>query len=471
MLITILIVGHFVVTTVLVGHVLLRRKEPTSMMAWTLTLCLLPILGPLIYFVFGESRVLRKAHRRRKRIDHHMHSRSPISVNDQENPTCPANMLIAETARNSCGMPLSSGNSIEVLDDAEGIYSSLEDAIRRANQFVHLQFYIWQNDQIGTKLRDLLVEKARDGVEVRLLLDSYGSSKTPNAFLQPLKDAGGQVAWFLSTIPIKLRWSLHLRNHRKLTIVDGDCAFVGSQNVGDEYLGRTQKDGTWYDCQLKLCGPVIEHLQTAFAEDWSFAHDEHLTHERYYANSKEAGSDLVQVLATGPDTAVRQVESVLFDAFINAEKSITIVTPYFVPSTVIIESLKYACRRGVHVRIVHPLKTDRKIILWAGRSFYENLFASGAEIFELPVGMLHSKIAVVDDRWACVGSTNMDIRSFRLNFELSTLLFDSTAIHKLQALCEHYFKEADKKCPQEWAKRGNRVKIIEGAARMAAPLL
>jgi cardiolipin synthase len=470
--IALLVFGHLGVAVGFALHILLRRKEPASMMAWILAVVLLPLIGPLTYVVFGEARIRRKAHRRRRKIDAHLSNRfDDAREAGPVEQTSPENALIAQTATATCGLPPSGGNRVAVLADAERIYGALADAIQGATQFVHLQYFIWRDDKIGTRLRDLLIERARAGVEVRLLLDSFGSRKLARTFLPPLEDAGGRVAWFLTTMPIKRRWSLHLRNHRKLVIVDGTRAFVGSQNVGDEYLGRGPDVAAWYDCQLEISGPVLEHLQVTFAEDWAFASDERLTDERYYTASGETGKDRVQILATGPDTETRQVESVLFDAFVNASESITIVTPYFVPSDVIVESLRCACRKGVRVRIVHPRETDRAITLWAARSFYDKLLAAGVEMFELPRGMLHSKIVIVDDRWACVGSTNMDIRSFRLNFELSTLLFDSAAIAPLHQLCDDYFDRAEAIDPGQWSQRKTSVKLREGAARLAAPLL
>lgn len=479
------VAAEIVLVTITVVSILRRRKEPMAMLAWIFATLLLPIIGPTLYFLIGSTRVRRKASKQRRRIVHLIDSidrearrrsleRAPTRDRpDRPEPLLPPDLSTVESiGRRLLEMPAVTGNEVRVYGEADETYGGLEVAIRAARHHVHLQYYIWQADETGAHFRDLLIEKTREGVECRVLLDSVGCLTLPRRFYQPLLDAGVRVGWFLPLAPLRRRrWSVHLRNHRKIAVMDSETSFVGSQNIGDEYRGRLKKLSPWYDTHLRIRGPATLFLQQVFAEDWVFATGEVLSGDEYFRPPVRPGDSIVQIVPTGPDQDTSVLSQLVFAAVSGATESIRIATPYFVPDPPMIAALTYACVRGVRVQLVLPTRSDNWLVLWAGRSFYAELVAAGVEIYEFDAGMLHSKIVTIDDRWCMIGSANMDVRSFRLNFEITALIYDRRTARDLS-------QEIDMRCQQSrriaeahvW-NRGLTGQLMEGAARLFAPLL
>lgn len=457
--------------------ILRRRGEPAAMLAWIFAILLLPLLGVVFYILFGSNRIYRKARRRRRRVAHLLRTlgqQAAVQAGEADASTSgvPAELAAVERiARRVADMPAVGGNHVELYDESIAIYRALEEAILAATDHIHLLFYVWRDDQTGRHFRDLLVEKARQGVHCRVLLDSVGCMRLGRSFTQAWLDAGVKVAFFLPLYRFPKRWSLHLRNHRKIAVIDGHTAFIGSQNIGDEYRGRLLRLSPWYDAQLCIRGPAVLFLQQVFAEDWLFATRETLSEGRYFLRPAPAGGSIVQVLPSGPDSDVSALGQLLFVAVSSAQRSIHIATPYFVPDEGMRMALTHAAFRGVRVRLVLPTRSDNPLVLWAGRSFYGELLEAGVEIFEFDAGMLHSKIATVDDRWCLLGSANMDIRSFRFNFEASVLVYDAAVAKKLSAVVESHIARSTRVEPHAVYHRSLPAQLVEGAARLFAPLL
>jgi cardiolipin synthase len=368
-------------------------------------------------------------------------------------------------------MPATSGNAVQVYQEADATYRALEEALRTAERHIHLEYYIWQADDTGRHFRDVLIEKARQGVECRLLLDAVGCWRLTRRFLRPLTEAGCQVAFFMPLYPSRRRLSLHLRNHRKIVVIDGRTAFAGSQNVGDEYLGRLKKLCPWQDTHMRVTGPAVLFLQQTFAEDWSLATRESLTADEYFPTPQSVGNSTVQILPTGPERDISPLGQLIFAAASTARSAIRIETPYFVPDAALRMVLMHACYRGVRVQLVLPTRSNHLLLLWAGRSFYSQLLDAGVEIYEYDAGMLHSKIVTVDDRWCMLGTANMDVRSFRLNFEVTALLYDRSITRELAESIERHCARARRISLRDVWQRGLPAQLFEGVARLFTPLL
>lgn len=334
-----------------------------------------------------------------------------------------------------------------------------------------MEYYIWQADETGRHFRDLLIERAKDGVECRLLVDSFGSFHLNRRFLAPLRQAGVKFEFFGRLARFRPVWLGHLRNHRKIVVVDGQTSYIGSQNIGDEYRGRHERLKPWFDCQLRIHGPATLLLQHTFAEDWYVATGEALGADGYFPIPVRDGASLVQILPTGPDQDVMLMEQLLFTAISTAQKSINIATAYFIPSSVVRMALVYAKMRGVKVRLVVPSLTDSVLALWAGRSFYDELVEAGVRVCELGRGMMHSKIITIDDRWGMVGSVNMDIRSFRLNFEVTALIYEEGVARELAAIIDGFCAEATDITLEHCRRRPINEQLKMGLARLLSPLL
>lgn len=470
--------ANYVVAVWLVFSVLRRRGEPGAMLAWIFALLTLPVLGVLLYIVFGETRVFRKASRmRRRRIELINRVRRWAERQFESGATeliggLPEDLApIDRLGRELLHAPAVGGNSVEFLDESDRTFAAIEGAIASARRHIHMQYYIWQPDQTGFQFRDLLIQKAREGIECRVLLDSVGSLRLNRRFTAPMQAAGVQVAFFLPLWRRRRRISLHLRNHRKITVVDGREALLGSLNIGDEYRGRLRELSPWYDSNIRIRGPATLFLQESFLEDWTFATREYLDPDRYLVGPTRAGDSIIQILPTGPDASVPVLTHVLAAAVAAAKSSIRIAMAYFVPDPGILLALEHAAFRGVQVQIILPTRTDAAATLWAGRSYYAELLNAGVEIYEFDAGMLHSKMVIIDDSWCMLGSANMDVRSFRLNFEITALVYDPATSRGMAASIERHRSRARRITPFEVHNRPIVHQWMEGVARMMSPLL
>lgn len=473
------LLAHAVIALFTIVLVLRRRAEPVSMLAWIFAAATLPFLGAFFYAVFGTNRVRRKARRKRRRVVHIVRQiekeakqRAGGSAQDRTAELPDDLRFIERFSRRMVEIPAVGGNEVQIYNEAEETYRGLEEAIRNARSHIHLEYYIWQSDATGQHFRELLMEKARQGVECRVLLDAVGCWKLARRFYQPMIDAGIKVAFFLPFLPLRTRrWSLNLRNHRKIAVIDGHTSFTGSQNIGDEYRGRLKRLSPWYDSHMRIRGPASLFLQQTFAEDWVFSTGELLQGEAYFAPPTQPGGSLVQILPTGPDQDVSVLGQLAFAAVSAAHTSIRIATPYFVPYSALTLALVHACYRGVQVQIVVPTRTDNFLALWAGRSYYAELLDAGVEIYEFSAGMLHSKILTIDERWCMVGSANMDVRSFKLNFEITAVMYDAKLSADLGRYIERRCGQSQRVLPQDVWSRSLREQLAEGVARLFTPVL
>ncbi len=472
-------VNYTLAALVIIG-VLLHRREPVAMIAWILAILLMPLAGMLLYWLLGSGRLMRKVHRRRKRVAHlldRLRARSAEHVQPIDDQPAgelpPTFMAIEQLARRLADMPATGRNDVVLYTDGQSAYGALVDAVRSSKRHVHVELYILGADATGASFREELIACAKRGVECRLLLDAVGCWTLGRAFTQPLLDAGVQVSFFLPIrlFPLGKRWSIHLRNHRKLVIVDGETAFTGSANVGDEYLGRDPGLSPWFDAQIRVSGPAALFLQEVFAEDWFLATRERLDAPDYFPAPTKPGSSIVQILPTGPDQSVQVLAQILFAAVSAARESIQIVTPYFVPDAPLRMALEHAALRGLKVRLVLPTRSDAPVTLFAARSFYAELVDAGLEIYEYEKGMLHAKAVVVDDQWCLLGSANMDARSFRLNYEISAAVCDPAVVGGLTRLIDGFCEQARRITRRAAHQKTIWRRIAEGAARLLAPLL
>jgi cardiolipin synthase len=475
---TVVSILNYLGVIIAVLHILRHRREPRGMLAWILALLLLPVVGLMLFLLIGNMPVERKVRRRRRRrrlIEPALSQRTRelAAGHDalgapQHDPQLSSLIRLASRVGETV---VTRGNSVAIYHDAEAIFLALSLAIEEAVSHVNLEYYIFAPDETGLAVRDLLIKKARQGVEVRLLLDAVGCLGLPRSFVRPMKEAGVKVAFFLPWGLSSRRLSLNCRNHRKLVVVDGRVGFTGSQNIGDVYLGRKKKYGPWRDTHLRLRGPSVAQLQEIFAEDWHFAAGENLLADPYFPEPVWEGEQSVQIVASGPDRRRSVLHQLLFAALTDARHVVSVLTPYFVPDLPMVLALQSAALRGVHVRLLIPSRNNHRVVIWAGRSCYGDLIDSGVEVYEYEHALLHSKVVVVDDRWAMVGSANMDERSFRLNFEVTSLLYDVGLAQELHADFDALRHRARRITREELAAWGYGEHLLLGLARLATPML
>jgi cardiolipin synthase len=356
---------------------------------------------------------------------------------------------------------------VELLHDGTSAYEAWLASIAKARKTIHLLFYIWKSDRIGTRMRDALIEAAQRGVKVRMLLDGVGAGAR-KSFFRPLVAAGVEVRWFLPPWQPRHALALNFRNHRKLLVVDGHEGFVGGMNVADEYE-------TWVDCAARLRGPAVDQLQEVFCDDWYFAAGEDIVeHSPFGAwaggETRTAQGASVSTVAGGPHQELNAVREVTLSVLGSAERRVWLVTPYFIPDGALITILRLLRYRGVDVRVLLPARSDVLAARRASRAYYPELLRAGIRIFEHR-GMVHAKAAVIDEEMSIIGSANLDQRSFRLNFEITTIIDDASFNGALAGSWSRWASDAVEIQPSDFDTLPWPTRVVDAALHLASPTL
>ena len=446
------------------GWIVLQKREPVATLSWLLGLALLPYVGFLIYHVFGPQRIRRQRLRRAR-------SRQSITRDDGDGVHEDAAELV-RLGEATTGLARSTASDVRLLVDGAAKYQALLADVATARHHVNIEYYIYEPDRTGSALRDALVERARAGVTVRLLLDAVGSASS-RRFFDALVEAGGEVAWFhpMRYGRVWQRPWTNLRTHRKIVVIDGRVAYTGGMNVTDEQDERVH-DAAYRDLHLRIEGDAVRVLQLVFAEDWVYAtgNQDCLPAIREQTPRAAPGPIAAQVLSSGPDNGWEAIHRVHVAAIHAARSRVWLTTPYFVPGEAAMMALTSAAMAGLDVRLVVPRRSDSRLVTLAARSYFGQLLEAGVKVYEYGPRMLHAKTLLVDDALAIVGSANFDHRSFRLNFEVSVLFDDAGIAAELAALIEHDLASA----PRVQKGRPRSLlgaRLPEAFARLLSPLL
>ncbi len=474
-------VGLFfeVLAFALIPLVLLRRKEPASTIAWILTLVFLPAVGAFLFVAFGQERVRWPARRKRQLdaiVRKELSQRAAASSAQRDTVPAPVpgetelELSLFKVGAHLTHSHATSGNAVVPLFGGNDTYDALGAAIDAARHHVHAEYYLIRNDATGEWFKDRLIAAAQRGVEVRLLCDGYGCFAVHRSYFRALKKAGVRLGTFLPMRSLLLQ-PVNLRNHRKIVVVDGTVAFTGGLNIGDEYRGKMKGVGSWRDMHMRLEGGAARDLQRVFYQDWFFTTGEALQAAEYFPPPVARASATIAIVPSGPDTRNEAIERIFFGAIAGARRRVWITTPYFVPDQAITVAMELAAMRGVDVRIILPQHSNHAVTFHAGRSFYEPLLEAGVGVYEFVPGIVHAKTMVVDSAVSLVGSANMDLRSFRLNFEVHALIHDSALAARLEREFEQDLAQSQRVSLAAWRTRGARLRIYEGASRLVSPLL
>lgn len=456
--------------------ILVTKKEATSALAWCLVVFFLPFVGTLFFLIFGYQHVHRpldrKRRHRRRFASTHADGGGRVAA-ETPRDVVPDNSWqgMAHLAQRLGAFPASDGNAVTFYHDGRLAFDDLLEAVAAARYHVHLEYFIIQPDDSGGRLLGLLTDKARQGVEVRVLYDAMGSRRLHRWRLRGLVAAGGRCSMFLPLNLLRRRIQVNMRDHRKIAVVDGRVAFTGGLNIGDEYLGRDARFGYWRDTHLRVRGPAVASLQKVFAEDWDFAASEDLRAEAYFPGPDRPGPHRVQVVASGPDRELNGIREVYFAAVQRARKRLWIASPYFVPDAGLRDVLCMAGYEGVDVRLLCQYHPDKWIPFFAARYHWADALGAGVKVYQYTRGMMHSKVVLADGEWASVGTANLDNRSLHLNFEVNCLLYDRDLVAELEAAFV-----ADLACSVRldrdvFAQRPFAGRVVENACRLMSPVL
>lgn len=456
--------------------IILERRSPTATLAWVFALAWFPVLGIPVYLLIGPRRLRRKRLRYRRGKSRLAETCSSFRNHTEAVPQAAIGLeeqTLAVLAERAGQPPPLQASRVDLLSCGDDCFAALEEAIQAAQHHVHLEYYIWEPDAVGTRFRDLLCQKAQSGVEVRLLVDAIGSSRLGRRFLRPLVEAGAQVAWFNPVSWGRFRPDLmNFRTHRKIVVCDGLVGFTGGMNLCDEHCAEACGRQAWRDTHVRLEGPPVAHLQRAFLEDWHFAAGSAASKRDHFPPARTAARGAwVQVLTSGPDDDSYAIERFCFAAIAGAQSRVLLTTPYFVPNESLLSALTSAALRGVEVRILVPKRSDSWLVTAAARSYFEDLVRVGVRIHEYGPPMLHSKTLLIDDGLALLGTANMDNRSFRLNFEIAVAFYDQEVAAALHSLFLADLKQAKAYSLRQARRAPFPQRFAEALARLLSPLL
>lgn len=460
--------------------IFMERKNTASTWAWIMIMLFIPILGFILYLFLGLNMRKRKTFNKKEEEDyffcllHAQSNRLKEHLNEFED-------IISEPYQSVLRLHLlghdslfTKDNVIKIYTDGTEKFSDLFDSIRGAKHYIHLEYYIIRDDFLSHKFFDLLTQKAREGVEILLLYDGMGCLRTPKSLFKKLESEGIKVcAFFPPFIPyINLR--INYRNHRKICVIDGEVGYIGGFNIGAEYIGLDAKMGYWRDTHLRIIGSGVQMLDLQFLLDWRFAcpdYEINLTRYFDYRTPKLIGNVGLQIVASGPDSKHSSIRNGYVKMINTAKRSILIQTPYFIPDEGVLTAIKLAALSGLDIRVMIPNKPDHIFVHWASYSYIGEILACGAKCYTYEKGFLHAKTIVIDDEICSVGTSNFDIRSFTLNFEVNSFIYDAIISSRLSQIFYADLMDCKEITIADYEKRSYLIRFKESISRLVEPVL
>jgi cardiolipin synthase len=461
----------FAVTAVLAavlaaGHAIIYKRDSRSASIWVLVVLIVPALGALAYAVLGVNRVQRRAVRMRSRMVRHRRD-SQIAASDPGTHFVPLARLVSRVS----DRPLLAGNAIEPLVDGPTAYPAMLEAINSAQSTIAMASYIFDGDGVGADFVNALAAATKRGVEVRVLIDDVDARWSSSTAVKPLRAAGVNVAVFNPPLlPARLH-ALNLRNHRKILVVDGTLAFTGGMNVDCRYWKPEAPEQAFRDLHFRLRGPVVGQLMEVFADDWQFTTEEALRGPKWFPALAPAGDVLARAIEAGPDESIERVRWAIVGGVNAAQRSVRVLTPYFIPDATLVSALDAAALRGVEVDIVIPQNSDLPHVHWAAYGQLWQVLDHGCRVWMRPGPFDHSKLLVVDGAWTLLGSANWDARSLRLNFEVNVECYSVELGAHMDGLIQARIAQSQSLALSQINERPLWMKLRDGAARLFAPYL
>lgn len=464
-------------------RVLYDTRSGVKALAYILLIVLLPFFGVFFYFFFGINYRKRKLYSRKIVEDEVLHQRILTLVQNYSEQVLHSGLLPSEHLKltrfigNSSASPLTGNNTVKLLLNGEEKFPELLSALEGATSHIHLEYYIYENDDTGNSVVDMLIKKAQQGVEVRFMYDDFGSRGLGKKFIRKLEANGIETAPFY-----KIKWyglvnRLNYRNHRKIIVIDGKKSFIGGINISNRYRNDTQPKNNlyWRDTHLMIDGPATFFLQYIFICDWNFCAENKLqfgsNYFPKYLQEEQIRDELVQIVPSGPDSKLPVIFYSLLKAIGAAKKQVLITSPYFIPGESLMDALIIAAKSGVEIKLLIPWKSDSMIVNSAARSYYKELLRHGVRIFEYQKGFVHSKVMIIDDNLSVVGSANMDYRSFDLNFEVNAMLYSKSVTEQLQKAFNNDLEHSSEINPTDWLNRPKYIHLYEKLVGLLAPIL
>lgn len=466
-----------------VAAVLSENRNPIRALAWVLALIFLPGVGLVFYFFFGRSmkgRLMISRHNKRKLMNRH--TTQPVDLNTAGLE--PSRRELVKLARRLSHFPLTANNSIEVFIDGRDKFEALKRDLREARSSILLQYYIFADDTLGNEIADILVERARAGVMVKVIYDHVGSFSASGSFFRRMREAGIDTHPFFRVTFPQFANRINWRNHRKMVIIDGRIGYIGGMNIADRYLGmpprglnkrreskRRAEGGFWRDTHFRVTGDVVESLAYSFAIDWNFKKKVPRLSLPARVESAHTNNIGVQLVCSGPLESYDNLSMVFLKAISSARRSIYIQTPYFLPTDALLQALESAALSQVDVRVMIPARTDSRMLQLASYSYVTQCLRAGIKVYLYQPGMLHAKVMIIDDDLVTAGSTNFDFRSFENNFECNLLIYDRALNAQMRDIFFDDLSHCTKATITQWQQRPRLQRALESTVRLLAPIL
>lgn len=477
LIIWILIIALAVVTSF---RVILDTRSPTKTAAYLLLIALLPIGGPILYFLVGINYRKRKIYNKKlisnEVLFEQVKSRilsNTLALQQQYHHVLTPYTDLIELLIGDTLSPLSN-NKVTLLINGEQKFNALCEALENAHQYIHMEYFIFEDDTIGNKVKDILIRKAKEGVTVRFIFDDFGSHDLWDNIVDELREQGVLIFPFYRIMFPIFANRINYRDHRKVVIIDGKIGFVGGINVSDRYINDDPHKMYWRDTHIKIEGSAVLTLQYHFLSNWNFCSGENLGYEPQFFPEEQAierGDDLIQIITSGPDYPRPSIMLAYFTAIMMAKKCVYITSPYFIPNESILNAIKKAALSGRDVRLLLPGISDTKLVNAASRFYFNELLPCGVKIYLYQKGFIHAKTMIIDDTVTFIGTTNMDLRSFELNFEIDAVIYSSDFNQKVTNVFFEDLSNSRMVTLEEWSNRNKIGVFVDSLARILAPLL
>jgi len=457
-----------------ISLIFIERREPTTTWAWLLIMMLLPGFGFIIYLMFGQNLSRQKIFREKTVVDEKKTKEIKKKFKEEEKAHRIAKEYedLVRMNYNSSGSLYTIGNKVKTYINGEEKFKDLFEDIRNAKSFIHIEYYIFRLDNLGMEILEALRLKVLEGIEVRLLVDGMGSKYIRKKEIRFIKNLGIKFAIFFPGILPYVNVRINYRNHRKIVVIDGHTGYVGGFNVGDEYVNKGKQFDFWRDTHIRVNGEAVNELNKRFILDWDYASTENLINFEKYLPEQKAYDDVgIQIVSSGPDHEEEYIKNAYMKIINNAKKSVYIQTPYLVPDEPMMEALKIAALSGIDVRLIVPGEPDHFFMEWILSANMGELMKSGVKIYRYQKGFIHSKTIVSDGKVCSIGTSNLDIRSFKLNFEVNAFIYDE----KISRQQEEIFFKDQEDCKlvteEDYNNRSRWLKIKEAIIRLLSPIL
>ncbi len=461
-------VGYIIYAILVIGTILIILSEnsnPIRTLAWVLVLVFIPALGLIMFYFFGQGRrIKRLTFKYLKRVQK-LDFKSLSPDNDAEIPS--QYSTLATLLKNSSTAPLLKGSKVEVITTGERKFRALIEDMKNAKHHIHMEYFIFYNDETGTKVKEVLMQKASEGVEVRFLYDNVANWMVPKKFFEEMVQAGVKVSSFMKASLPAVRSKVNYRNHRKVVVIDGTIGYIGGMNIANDYA----IDPNWRDTHLRVLGKGVHGLQINFLMDWSTTGEVVADNTDYFPPCEEMSPNVMQIAAGGPVNPFRNLLQATMQIIMSAKKYVYIQTPYFLPTDSLCQAIETAVLGGVDVRLMVSKKSDSAYVDPAAHSYYEDLMEAGLKIYELEGKFIHAKTMVSDDLVSVIGSANMDFRSFESNFEINCYMYDAEIAQQNKKIFLTDMENCKELILEEWQKRSKWKKLLESILRVFAPLM